>query len=421
MEHKPSRRKCISEYNKDGRAAAFGDDIAIEALAIEFKRDFRGSRAEGLGLGDCLLWPIRPVLSCSVGLTTYYNIGNQPMEQRVQKCTHLSHLNQLHAFLITFGQAHLPLLSFKLLRFCITTLGAAHIDHARLIFDHNPAPSVYHWTAIITAYAQQRPPACKTALYLYKQMHFNSFVANQFTVPYILKASAQIFALLETAQTHAHIAKSGLDAWAVVRTALVDAYAKCGVLEAACRALGEMREPNVVSFTALLTGEPPAKSCDSGVHAFSLCTSRHTYKRGSGASSFVSNALIDMYAKCGCLKEACKLFDRMRERSGTAWNSMINGLALHGHTREAIEIFNTMQTENVRLDEVTFVRLLNACTHGGLIDEGCSYFLSMKKEYGLEPRIEHYGCVVDLLGRAGRLEEAIEVIEGMNQEPDDVI
>ncbi|KAL4201035.1 hypothetical protein AMTRI_Chr02g256570 [Amborella trichopoda] len=384
----------------------------------------------------------------------------------LERCTHLSHLNQLHAFLITLGQAHLPLLSFKLLRFCTTTLGGAHIDHARLIFDHKPAPSVYHWTAIITAY----------------QMHFNSVAPNQFTFPYILKASAQIFALLETAQTHAHIAKSGFGAWAVVRTALVDAYAKCGVLEAARRALGEMHEPNVASFTALLTGfakfgkmgdtfvlfeemrerDVPAwnaaiAGCAQNglfVEALSLFNRMlaeshqpnhmtlvcvlsacahlgtlgiggplhaHAYKCGSGASPFVGNALIDMYAKCGCLKEACKFFDRMRERSITAWNSMTNGLALHGHTREAIEIFNKTQVEKVRPDEVTVVGVLNACTHGGLIDEGCSYFLSMKKDYGLEPRIGHYGCVVDLLGRAGCLEEAIEVIEGMKQEPDDVI
>lgn len=130
--------------------------------------------------------------------------------------------------------------------------------------------------------------------------------------------------------------------------------------------------------------------------------------------------LIDMYAKCGELEFASKLFNSERQlrRKVWPWNAMIGGFAMHGKSKEAIEVFEQMKVEKVSPNKVTFVALLNACSHGNKVEEGRSYFESMVGRYGVEPELEHYGCLVDLLGRAGRLNEAEEIISSMHLTPD---
>lgn len=138
---------------------------------------------------------------------------------------------------------------------------------------------------------------------------------------------------------------------------------------------------------------------------------------------YISNALVDMYGKCGSLKIAQHIFDETRNRSLTSWNSMINAYALHGWSEHAINLFDELilQKEHIAPDAVTFVGLLNACTHAGLVDKGWFYFIMMTRDYAIEPRIEHYGCLIDLLGRTGRFKEAMKVISNMNLPPDEVV
>ncbi|KAF5197013.1 Pentatricopeptide repeat-containing protein [Thalictrum thalictroides] len=149
----------------------------------------------------------------------------------------------------------------------------------------------------------------------------------------------------------------------------------------------------------------------------------YIYRNKITINSYSVNALLDMYGKCGNLKVARQVFDQTSEKSLTLWNSMINCLALHGQDENAIGVFEEMITRGgaVRPDGVTFVGLLNACTHGGLVEQGYEYFNMMTRDYNIEPEIQHYGCVVDLLGRAGRLEEAMEVINGMKIQTDEII
>ena len=134
-------------------------------------------------------------------------------------------------------------------------------------------------------------------------------------------------------------------------------------------------------------------------------------------------SLIDMYAKCGQIESALKVFfnERGLRRKVWPWNAMIGGFAMHGKSKEAIDIFEQMKIEKVSPNKVTFVALLNACSHGNMIDEGRGYFESMATSYGIEPEIEHYGCMVDLLGRAGFLKEAEEIISSMPMAPDAAI
>lgn len=131
----------------------------------------------------------------------------------------------------------------------------------------------------------------------------------------------------------------------------------------------------------------------------------------------LGTSLVDMYAQCGCINLAWEVFEKMEKKEVSSWNAMIGGLAIHGRAEDAIELSFKMQREKMKLNEITFVNILTACAHAGLVDEGLNYLISMKHVYGLEPRVEHYGCVVDLLGRAGLLTEADELINSMPIEP----
>ncbi|KAK9122412.1 hypothetical protein Syun_020029 [Stephania yunnanensis] len=149
----------------------------------------------------------------------------------------------------------------------------------------------------------------------------------------------------------------------------------------------------------------------------------HNYIDENGLGWMISlrNALIDMYAKCGCIEGSRRVFNQMGRKSLITWNSMISACASHGNVGEAVELFHEMVKSLVWPDGVTFLALLTAYTHKGLVDEGYKLFTSMKRDYGVEAGIEHYGCMVDMLGRAGRLEEAYDMIMNMPIPCNDVV
>lgn len=268
----------------------------------------------------------------------------------------------------------------------------------------------------------------------------------------------------------------------MIKTSLLDAYARFSDLGNARKLFDEMSERNVVSWTALVSGyarigqmgsavavfeEMPERDVPSWNAVIAGCTQNGMFPEAVGmfrrmvasgvqpnsttvscvlsacghlgmlrlgkwvhgyvlksqiaSSSFVSNALVDMYGKCGNLKEARLAFDTLCDQSLTAWNSLVNCLALHGHSEGAIATFKEMERVGLTPDGVTFVGILNACTHGGLIDQGLGYFESMTRDYRIEPQIEHHGCIIDLLGRAGRFKEAMEMVTDMRIEPDEVV
>ena len=297
---------------------------------------------------------------------------------------------------------------------------------------------------------------------------------NHFIFPHALKTCPESCA---AESLHAQIVKSGFHEYPVVQTALVDSYSKVsGGLGNAKKVFDEMSDRSVVSFTAMVSGFARVGDVESAVRVFGEmldrdvpswnaliagCTQNgaftqgielfrrmvfecnrpngvtvvcalsacghmgmlqlgrwihgYVYKNGLAFDSFVLNALVDMYGKCGSLGKARKVFEMNPEKGLTSWNSMINCFALHGQSDSAIAIFEQMVEGGggVRPDEVTFVGLLNACTHGGLVEKGYWYFEMMVQEYGIEPQIEHYGCLIDLLGRAGRFDEAMDVVKGM--------
>ncbi|XP_020259910.1 pentatricopeptide repeat-containing protein At1g33350 [Asparagus officinalis] len=396
----------------------------------------------------------------------------------LDKSKSLTHLKQIQSSLIISGHGQNQLLSFKLVRF--SALNLTDLSYARLIFDSLRSPNVFLYTAMLTAYSLH---SHSSALNLFAQMlQLGKPKPNEFIYPLVLKSCSDCSDLILMKLVHTHVSKSGFDAYSVIKTSLLDSYARFSDLGTARSLFDEMPDRNVVSWTALISGYARAGKMGNAVALFEEMPERdvpswnsmvagfaqngmfpeavkmfqrmvisgarpnsttvscvlsacghlgmlrlgklvHGYvlKVQIGYSSFVSNALIDMYGKCGNVKEARWVFDTLSDKSLTAWNSMINCLALQGHSNNAIETFKAMEISGLVPDGVTFVGLLNACTHGGLVDRGLHYLESMKQDYKIEPQIEHYGCVIDLLGRAGRFKEAMEFVKDMRIEPDEVV
>ncbi|XP_022773699.1 pentatricopeptide repeat-containing protein At1g33350-like [Durio zibethinus] len=180
-----------------------------------------------------------------------------------------------------------------------------------------------------------------------------------------------------------------------------------------------VNRPNQVTVVCSLSacGNTGMFQLGKSIHGF-------VYRNGIGNDCLVANALIDMYGKCGSLETARKIFEMSSKKNLTSRNSIINCFALHGQSDKVISVFEEMincGVDDIRPDAVTFISLLNACTHGGLVEKGRAYFELMTSSYNIEPRIDHYGCLIDLLGRAGKFEEALEVINCMKMEPDEVV
>ncbi|CAM6026226.1 unnamed protein product [Sphagnum balticum] len=223
-------------------------------------------------------------------------------------------------------------------------------------------------------------------------------------------------------------------------TTLISVYWKCGSKEDACQVFNQMPVRNVVSWTAMISGSAQQGYAEDALDLFqqmqqegvkpnkvtfisvlNACASLSALEEGkmlhdlivkAGLQPDVSvgNALISMYSKCGSLDEASKVFHRMAHRDVVSWNAMISGNAHHGHCHKGLDLFEQMQLEGVRPDKVTFIAVLQACSHAGFIDLGRHYFCSMIQDYGIVQTGEHYGTMVDLVGRAGHLDEAEEIL-----------
>lgn len=237
----------------------------------------------------------------------------------------------------------------------------------------------------------------------------------------------------------------------VASTAMVSGYSRAGKIETARYIFDQMIEKDLVCWSAMIAGYAESDYPQEALNLFyemqkvgtkpdqvtmlsviSACAHLGALERAKSVHSYVdqnkhgdavavSNALIDMYAKCGSIQRARDVFDRMSSRNVISWTSMINSFAVHGDARNALSYFNKMQGENVKPNAVTFVGVLYACSHAGLITEGKKYLISMTDEYNITPKQEHYGCLVDLYGRANLLREALELIETMPLAPNIVV
>ncbi|CAN0917985.1 Pentatricopeptide repeat-containing protein ELI1, chloroplastic [Linum grandiflorum] len=360
----------------------------------------------------------------------------------IDKCKSAKQLFQIHAFLYRHNLSDHSILSFKLQRSYST---AGRLDYSLSIFRQNRNPDVFFFSSIIHSHSLHN--LHKDALILYVQMLTQSVVPNAFTFSSIFKSCR----LQPGKALHGQVVKLGLESDTYVRTSLLDVYAKAEDIESARKLFDYMPEKDVISWNVMIDGYvqygSPYESLllfrqmlrakvrpneATMVSVLSACAQIgalesgrwvHWYAENHGIdiNVRVATSLIDMYSKCGSLEEARQVFERTTYKDVVAWNSMIVGYSMHGFSKDALYLFSEMCRLGYKPTTITLIGVLNACTHAGLVSQGREIFNSMAKKYGIEPRIEHYGCMVNLLGRAGHVEEAYELVKNMEIEQDGIL
>ncbi|XP_057847951.1 pentatricopeptide repeat-containing protein At4g21065 [Cryptomeria japonica] len=314
------------------------------------------------------------------------------------------------------------------------------------VFNHLAEPNVFSWNMIITA--QRRHGFSQEAFSLFRQMQRTAIQPDQFTFTAILPACAKMGALEHGMEIHKKVIESNFLSDVVVVNALIDMYSKCGRMLKAYKLFDKMPARNVVSWTAIIAGyaqngfvemalevfkemqsagvEPNAATFTSVLPACAklgaleqgINIHKKISERRISSDIVLANALINMYAKCGSILQARELFDKMPHPDVVSWTGMIAGYAMNGSSKDALKLFELMKRSEIKPDHISFVCVLFACIHAGLVDEGCKYFNQMSDSHCIIPTIDHYVCMIDILGRAGYLEESINFIIKMPFKPD---
>ncbi|XP_015878312.3 pentatricopeptide repeat-containing protein At5g52850, chloroplastic [Ziziphus jujuba] len=323
------------------------------------------------------------------------------------------------------------------------------MEDALIVFRGITSPNVICWTSLIAGFAEHGFE--QDSFECFVQMQAAGVRPNSFTLSATLRACSTVKSYTQTLKLHGYIMKTKSDCDIVVGNALVDAYAALGMVDDAWHVIRMMSHRDTITYTSLATrinqmghhemaqdvithmnnddikmdGFSLASFLSASAALATLETGRqlHCYAFKSGLNSCISvlNALIDMYWKCGCASDAYRAFGEISDPDVVSWNGLISGLASNGYTSSAISAFEDMRLAGSKPDSVTLLFVLFACSRGGLVDMGLEYFQSMKEKYDVAPRLDHYVCLVDLLGRAGRLEDAMEVILNMPFKPHPLI
>ncbi|XP_006644178.2 pentatricopeptide repeat-containing protein At2g33680 [Oryza brachyantha] len=309
------------------------------------------------------------------------------------------------------------------------------------VFESSRERNSITWSAMVTGYAQNGES--DSAISMFSQMHAAGFSPTGFTLVGLLNACSDLGALAVGKQAHNLMVKLGFEVQIYVKSALVDMYAKCGCIGDAKEGFDQLYEVDTVLWTAMVAGHvqngeheealtlyarmdkegiipsyltivSALKAC-SDIAALEPGKQLHTQilKFGLGLGAPVGSALSTMYSKCGSLEDGMSVFRRMPARDVIAWNSIISGFSQNGCGNGALDLFEEMKMEGTIPDHITFINILCACSHMGLVDRGWEYFRSMVKDYGLIPWLDHYACMVDILSRAGMLKEAKDFIDSI--------
>ncbi|XP_047336131.1 pentatricopeptide repeat-containing protein At3g12770-like [Impatiens glandulifera] len=320
------------------------------------------------------------------------------------------------------------------------------IKLARIVFDgllnHK---TIVSWTSMISGYAQNDQPL--DAVKIFHEMRRMDVVnPDHVTLVSVLRAYADLEDLENGKSLHGFVIKTGFEFELDLKIGLTAMYAKCGQVMTAKSLFDQVELPNVILWNAMISGFAKNSYPEEAMKYFKrmiitstipdsitvrsailACSQMGSLEQARWIDNyvmklykddiFVRTGLIDMYAKCGNVELARNVFNSTIEKDVVVWTAMIVGYGLHGYGKEAIDLFQTMKRVGVRANDVTFIGLLTACNHAGLVNEGWRFFHSMKEEFGIEPRHQHYACVVDILGRAGFLDKAYEFISKMPIEP----
>ncbi|KAF3667745.1 Pentatricopeptide repeat-containing protein [Capsicum annuum] len=381
-----------------------------------------------------------------------------PIFKLIEQCKNIATLKQVHAHMITTG---LILHTYPLSRILISSSTiAATISHALSIFNHVTNPTIFLFNTLISSsLAGKEDDQTHFALALYTRiLTQTTLIPNSYTYPSLFKACSSQPWLQHGRALHTHVLKFLEPPYDhFVQASLLNFYSKCGELGISRFLFDQITGPDLASWNSILAAYAHNNSVyyefnldnvyDSSslslevlllfsqmqksltrpnevslVALISACAElgalsqgvwAHSYvlRNGLNLNRFVGTTLITMYANCGRLDFARQVFNQLLERDTFCYNAMIRGLAVHGLGLEAIDLFKKMDLEGLVPDEVTMLVLMCACSNVGFVDQGCNFFLSMKEDYGIEPKLEHYGILVDLFGRAGRVKEAEEIVQ----------
>lgn len=320
---------------------------------------------------------------------------------------------------------------------------------AQRLFDEMSERTVVSWNSMISCYANNGH--YHEGLRMFERMQVERFRPNEISVASVLSICAKLRDLEMGLRVKKFIDENNLHINMIVSTALLEMYVKCGAVDDARQEFERMDRRDVVAWSAMIAGyaqngrpsdalklfesmkSKQIKPNDVAlVSVLSACSQLGSLEAGERIGNYVesqgflfnvyvASALLDMYSKCGNISKARQIFNHMPQKDVVSWNSMIVGLAANGFAKEAINLFEKMKEIRVKPNDITFVGILTACTHAGLLELGLRIFRSMKSDHEITPTIEHYACVVDLFCRSGKLKDAHEFICRMEVEPNVVI
>ncbi|XP_071725366.1 pentatricopeptide repeat-containing protein At5g44230-like [Rutidosis leptorrhynchoides] len=421
---------------------------------------------------------LTPARKFFAGKTSQQHLLESQLFSKLDHCKNLTHIKSVHAQILRKGIDQCCYVLTKLIR--VSTKLCVPVDeYPRSVFDQVRYPNPFLWTSLIRGYTAEG--CLKRGVFLYDSMRSEGIGAVSFTFTALLKSCGDVGDVNLGMQLHARIIMDGgFQSDLFVGNTLIDMYVKCGFLECGRQVFDEMPDKDEISWTELIVAytksgdifsaaqlfdESPVKDMvawtsmvtgfaqnsmprealnyfermqNSGMETdevtligvISACAQLGAAKYANWVRDIVEksrfgpthavvlqSALVDMYSKCGCLDDAYNVFQAMTEKNVYSYSSMISGFAMHGRAQSAIKLFDEMVKNDVKPNRVTFIGVLTACSHGGMEEQGRKIFKSMEDDYGVTPSPDHYTCMVDLLGRVGHLNEALELIKKMPVKP----
>ncbi|KAL5975279.1 Pentatricopeptide repeat-containing protein, chloroplastic [Asimina triloba] len=324
------------------------------------------------------------------------------------------------------------------------------LDSAFHLFDEMPERDTVSWNAMIAGYAQSGQ--FEEALSFFREMVKSDVEPNESTMVSVLSACAHTGSIELGNWVRSWIDNHGFWSDRRLVNALIDMYAKCGDPDTARSLFDGINEKDQISWNIMIGGYTHCSKYKEALALFRemqisnletndvtllsilpACTYLGALDLGKWIHAYIDKnmnkpinealytSLIVMYAKCGSIESALQVFNAMEVKTSAAWNAMISGLALHGNADMALEFFSRMTDKGIQPDDITFVGILSACSHSGKVEAGRRHFNSMVQDYKISPKLHHYGCMIDLLGRAGLFDEAKELINRMEMKPDGAI